>query len=195
MSFNGNTLCIHVWVSSQLQCRISGQNNSFEQGINVGACLSGDVHEHGVATVFFRNQTVLGELATDLVRSSLWLINLVDCNHNWDVRCLSVVNCLNSLWHNAVVCCDNQDCQVGGLCTTGTHCGKRLVTWGIQEGYGALAAIDINLGLVCTNALGNTAGLASTFIRLTDGVQQASLTVVNVTHDGNNRRTLSKVFL
>ena len=105
-----------------------------------------------------------------------------------------MVDCLDGLWHNAVVCSNNQNCQVSGLCTTGTHGGKRLVTWGIQEGDGALATVDIDLGLVCTNTLGNTAGFARAFVGTTNRIQKAGLTVVNVTHDGNNWRTLSKVF-
>ena len=105
-----------------------------------------------------------------------------------------MVDCLDGLWHNAVVSSNNQNCQVSGLCTTGTHGGKRLVTWGIQEGDGALATVDIDLGLVCTNTLGNTAGFARAFVGTTNRIQKAGLTVVNVTHDGNNWRTLSKVF-
>src|SRR5699024_4747958 len=115
-------------------------------------------------------------------------------DHDWDIRCLCVVDGLYCLRHNAVVSCNHQDCQVSGLRTTGTHGGKRLVTRGIQEGNDALATIDINLGLVRTNALGNAAGLASAFIRPTDGIQQTSFTVVNVTHDGYDWRTLREVF-
>src|SRR5699024_1472190 len=184
VSFNGYTLCIHVWVSSKLQRCIGSQNNCFQQSVDVGASLRGDIHEHGVATVLFWDQAVFRQLATDLIRSSFWLIDLVHSDHDWDIRCLCVVDGLYCLRHNAVVSCNHQDCQVSGLRTTGTHGGKRLVTRGIQEGNDALATIDINLGLVRTNALGNAAGLASAFIRPTDGIQQTSFTVVNVTHDG-----------
>ena len=100
-----------------------------------------------------------------------------------------MVDGLNRLWHDAVIGGDNQDGQVGGLRTAGTHGGKGLVTRGIQEGNGALA-IHVNRGLVSTDSLGNTAGLAGCLIGLTDGIQQAGLTVVNVAHDGDDWRAM-----
>src|SRR5699024_1409289 len=55
VSFNGNALCIHVWVRSQLKSRVSGENYCFQQRIDVGPGLSRDIYEHGVATIFFWN--------------------------------------------------------------------------------------------------------------------------------------------
>ncbi len=41
--------------------------------------------------------------------------------------------------------------------------------------------------LVSTNVLGDATMLAGHNVRVADGIQQAGLTVVNVTHDGDNR--------
>ena len=49
--------------------------------------------------------------------------------------------------------------------------------------------------LVGTDVLGDAAGLALADVGLTDGVQQSGLTVVDVTHDGDDRRTDLEVVL
>ena len=100
-----------------------------------------------------------------------------------------MVQCLNGLGHNAVISCDHEDCHVGDLRTTGTHSGERLVTGGIDEGNRAVFTLNGGVDLVCTNVLGNAAGLTLNDVGVTDSVQQAGLTVVNVTHDGNDRGT------
>ena len=105
-----------------------------------------------------------------------------------------MVQRLNGLRHYAIVSCNNQDCQVGNLCTTGTHGGKRLVTWGVNEGDCAIDAVVLNVHLVGTNVLSNATGFTRDDIRVANAVEQASLTVVDVTHDGDNWRTWLKVF-
>ena len=105
-----------------------------------------------------------------------------------------MVDGLHGLWHDAVIGSNHEDSQVGGLSTTSTHGGKGLVTRGIQEGNGAFA-VHVYRGLVCTNTLGDAAFLAGALVGLADGVQQAGLTVVNVTHDGDDWRTILQRFL
>ena len=100
-----------------------------------------------------------------------------------------MVNRLNGLRHNAVVCRNNQNDNIGNLCTTSTHSGKGLVTWGIDEGN--LTAV--NSDLRSTDCLCNAAGLTSCNTGVTDCVQKRCLTVVNVTHDGNYWRTWLQV--
>src|SRR5690606_10016214 len=48
-------------------------------------------------------------------------------------------------------------------------------------------ALVLDVHLVRTDVLGDAAGLARTDLRLADGVQQAGLAVVDVTHDGDHR--------
>ena len=67
-----------------------------------------------------------------------------------------MVDRLDGLRHDAVVGCDNQNCDIGNLCAAGTHGCERRVTRGIQEGNG----LAVYLYTVCTDVLGNTAGLA-----------------------------------
>ena len=61
---------------------------------------------------------------------------------------------------------------------------------GIQE-YNLLALV---VYLISTDVLGNTAGLAGSNVGFADSVQQGGFTMVNVAHNGNNRRTRNAFF-
>ncbi len=75
------------------------------------------------------------------------------------------------------------------LRTTGTHGGERLVTRGVDEGDLALFVVDVGRDLVGTDVLGDATGLARDHVGLADRVEESGLTVVDVTHDGHDRRT------
>ena len=192
---DGGTLGVHVRVSGQLEGRVGRQDDSLQQVVEVGPLLGGDIDEHGVAAVLLRHEAVLGQLATDLVRLCVRLIDLVDRHDDRNVRSLGVVNRLNGLRHNAVVCGHHEDGQVRRLRTAGTHGGERLVARGIEEGDGALATLDLDIDLVSADALGNATGLLATIVGVADRVQKAGLAVVDVPHDGDDRRALGEVFL
>ncbi len=103
--------------------------------------LGGDVDEHRVAAVLLGHQAVLGELLAHLVRVGVVLVDLVDRDHDRHLGRLRVVQRLDRLRHHAVVGRDNQHDDVGGLGTTGTHGGERLVTRGVDERDRAVVAV------------------------------------------------------
>ena len=96
-----------------------------------------------------------------------------------------MVDSLNSLWHDTVICCDNKDCDICRTCSTHTHCCKRLMSRCVQE----CDFFSIYLYNRSTNVLCDTTSLSVDDICLTDSVQKGSLTVVNVTHDTDYRWT------
>ena len=98
-----------------------------------------------------------------------------------------MVDGLYGLWHYGIVGSNYDDGQVGNLCTTGTHRSKCLVTRSVKEGNSSAAWKH---HVVCTNMLRDTTGLTGNHIGLSYIVKQRGLTVVNVTHYGNDRRTL-----
>ena len=155
-------------------------------------CLRGDVDEHGLAAVFLGHQAVLGQLLPDLLRVRAFLVDLVDRDHDRHVGRLGVVDRFHRLRHDAVVGCDHQDREVGGLGTTGTHGREGLVTRGVDERHETLVALELGQHLVGTDVLRDAAGLALADVGLTDRVQQSGLTVVDVAHDGDHRRTDSR---
>ena len=66
--FDGGTTGVHVGVGAEVQLSVSREQHGFEQLVDVQVLLGGDVDEHGVATILFRDQAELGELAADLLR-------------------------------------------------------------------------------------------------------------------------------
>ena len=133
--------------------------------------------------------------AADLRRVGALLVDLVDRHHDRHVGGLRVVDRLHRLRHHAVVGCDHQDRDVGGLGAAGTHGGERLVTRGVDEGDRPLRPVEVDADLVGADVLGDAAGLLLADVRLTDGVQQPGLAVVDVTHHGHHRRAGLQVFL
>jgi hypothetical protein len=114
------------------------------------------------------------------------LIDLVEGEDHGYTRRLRVVDGFACLWHHTVVRRDHDDRDVGDLRTAGTHGGERFVTRCIEEGD-ALAALQLHA--VCTDVLGDTTGLTGDHVRFADVIEQGGLAVVDVAHDGDDRRT------
>ncbi|CAB4877524.1 unannotated protein [freshwater metagenome] len=106
-----------------------------------------------------------------------------------------MVERLNCLGHDAVVCRNHEDRDVGDLSTTGTHSGERLVSRGVNEGDGTFIALMLSPDLVSTDGLGDSTGFARSDIGPTNRIEKAGLTVVDVSHDRDNRRTNDEVVL
>ncbi len=172
-----------VGVGLELQ-HVSLQEDGLQELVDIQVLLGRDVDEHVLAAPLLGDDAVLGELLTDTVGIGAGLVDLVDGNDDGDVSGLGVVDGLDGLGHHAVVCGNDQDDDVRHLCATGTHGREGLVTRGIDEGDRAV--VDRDLG--CTDGLGDAAGLALCDARVTDGVQQGGLAVVDVAHDGNHGR-------
>ena len=120
-----------------------------------------------------------------------WFINLVYGKHNRYACRRCVVYSLNGLWHHVIISRHYNNGYICNLGATGTHSGERLVTWSIKECY-MLTVLQLNV--ICSYVLCYTASLTCNNVSLTYVVKQRCLTVVNVTHDSNNRSTRYKVF-
>ena len=91
---------------------------------------------------------------------------------------------LDGLGHDAVVGRHHEDDDVGGLGATGPHGGERLVAGGVDEGERPAVLDD----LVGADVLGDAAGLAGDHVGVADLVEELGLAVVDVAHDGDDRR-------
>ncbi|MNT63284.1 hypothetical protein D3C72_2010850 [compost metagenome] len=100
-----------------------------------------------------------------------------------------MADCLYRLRHNTIISSHNDNRNIRYLCTAGTHGCERFVTRCIKE----CNLLVVNFNLVSTDMLGNPACLASGYVSRADGIEQRSFTMVNVTHDGNNRRTFLQI--
>ena len=98
---------------------------------------------------------------------------------------------LDGLGHHAVVGGDHQNRDVRGLRAAHAHGREGLVAGGIQEGD--LLALEIDG--VRADMLGDAARFARGHASLADVVQQRGLAVVDVAHDGHDRRTRHQIGL
>src|SRR5690606_4199912 len=188
-------LGLHARVGAQVQRGVGGQHDRLQQRVDVLPAQRGDVDELHVAAVLLGDQAVLGELGPDALRVGALDVDLVDRDHDRHLGRLGVVDGLGRLRLHAVVGRDHQHRDVGGLGTAGTHGGERLVARGVDEGDLALFTVDRGGHLVGADVLGDPAGLAAGDVAVPDGVQQLRLTVVDVAHHGDHRRTRTQVLV
>ena len=106
-----------------------------------------------------------------------------------------MIECLNRLRLHAIVSCDHQDRDVSDLSATCTHGRESLVTGGIDERDLAIAFCRVSGGLVGTDVLGDATCLAADDIGFANRIEESGLAMVDVTHDGDNRRTNDEVIL
>ena len=101
-------------------------------------------------------------------------------------------NSLLGLGHDIVIGSNDDDGDVGNLSTTGTHSGERFVTGSIEECH---MTTILQSHVVCTDVLGDTTSLTSDYVGLTYIVEQRGLTMVYVTHHGNDWSTGNQICL
>ena len=131
-----------------------------------------------------------GQFLAGAIGIGAGLVDLVDRHHDRNLGGASVVDRLDGLRHDAVVGSHDQHRDVGHLGAAGAHGGERFVARGIQERD--LATVW-NIDLVGTDVLGDAAGLGRDHRGLADRVKQGGLAVVDVAHDGHDRRSRHQV--
>ena len=102
-----------------------------------------------------------------------------------------VLDRLDRLRHDAVVGSDHQHDDVGDVGAAGAHRGERGVARRVDERDQALRRLD----LVGADVLGDAAGLARGDLGAADVVEQRGLAVVDVAHDGHDRRPRQRLDL
>ena len=93
--------------------------------------FSGDFLTLVFTTPFFYEVVHGSQFFPDLVGVSSRFINFVYCEYNGYSCRTGVIDCLNSLRHDVIIGCNNDDGNIRYLGTSGTHGGKRLVSRGI----------------------------------------------------------------
>src|SRR4029453_16036460 len=182
-----------VGVGLEVQLDVGHQQDGLDQGVEVLLGLGRHVDELGLAAVLLGHQVVLGQLLADLGRVGVLLVDLVDRHHDGHPGRLGVVDRLHGLGHDPVVGGDHQHGDVGDGRAPGPHGGERLVARGVDEGH--QPAVGARPDLVGADVLGDAAGLAGDHVGVADGVQQLGLAVVDVAHDGHDRRAGAQVLV
>ncbi len=97
---------------------------------------------------------------------------------------------LYRLRHYTVVGSNYQYGNVRYLCASCTHCCKRFMAGCVEERYIPVSQTYT----VSAYVLGNATRFSGSNARITDSIQKRCLTVVNVTHNNNYRRTRNQIF-
>ena len=195
MRLDGHALRVLVRVGSQVQRRIGRQQDRLEELIEAAALHGGNVDEHRLAAVFLGNEPELGQLAAHLRGVSAFLVDLVDRDDDRHLGRLGVVERLDGLRLDAVVGGHHEHRDIGDLGTAGAHGRERLVTGGVDESDRALEVAAVRGDLVGTDVLGDAASLARHDVGLANRVEQLGLAVIDVTHDGDDRRPRREIGL
>ncbi len=98
---------------------------------------------------------------------------------------------LNSLRHDTVISCNYKDSDIRNIGAPCTHRCECLMSRGIKEGY----LLSVILYLISTDMLCDTACLSFGNVSVSYPVKDRGLTVVNVTHNNNDRASLNELIL
>ena len=191
LSLDYNTFCASVGVSLKLK-HFCNKVDCFKKFINSHFSLCRNGNTDNIAAPFLGNKLVLCELLHNSVGVCTLFIHFVDCNYNFNAGSLCVVDSLNCLRHNTVVCGYNKHCNIRCHCTSCTHCGECGVTRCVKESDCLLVGCN---NLICADSLGDTACLGGGYIGVSDCVEDRCLAVVNVTHYANNGRTRNCILI
>ena len=96
-----------------------------------------------------------------------------------------MVDRLTRLGHDPIVGSDDDHGNVRDLRAASSHRGEGLVAWCIEEGDQA----TVDFHLIGADVLSDASCFTGGNARVADDVEQAGLAMVDVAHDGDNRRS------
>ena len=114
------------------------------------------------------------------------LVDLIDGDDDRSLGRLGMANRLDRLWHDAVIRRHNQHDDVRDLRAARAHGCEGRVSGGVDESDGLAAGRN---DLVGADVLCDAARFASDYIGVADRVEQRSLAVIDVAHDGDDGRS------
>ena len=130
---------------------------------------------------------MLQQLGADPLRVGVGLVDLVDGDDQRNLGGLGVRDGFHGLRHDAVIGRHHQHDDIRHLGAAGAHGGEGRVAGGVDEGD---LAAERRGHLIGADMLRDAAGFAGDHVGLADGVEQRGLAVVDVAHDGHDRRAL-----
>ena len=163
---------------------VGDEEDHLDQLVKADPCLRRDRNERHVAAILLDDDAGLGQLRLDSFCVGVGLVDLVEGDDDRHLGGLRMADRLQGLGHHPVVRRDDHDRDIGDFRAAGSHRGERLVARGVEEDD-TLAVVG---DLAGPDPLGDAATLARGHFRRPDGIEQARLAVVDVTHDGHDRR-------
>ena len=133
---------------------------------------------------------MLQQLLADAVGVGAGAVDLVNRDDDGNVRGFRVFDRLDGLRHDAVIGGDHQDHDVGHTCAAGAHGGEGLMAGGVQKSdFGAGGEFH----LIGADMLGDAASLMRRDASMAERIQQAGFAVIDMAHDGDDRRARLQV--
>ena len=120
------------------------------------------------------------------------LVHLVDGHDHRHAGRLGVLNGFDGLRHDAVVPRHHEHHDIGDAGTTGAHRSEGLVTGRVEEGDLLLV---LGGHLIGADMLGDATGLALHHVGPAQRIEQAGLAVIDMAHDGDDRRTERQILV
>ncbi len=161
------------------------ERDGFEQLVDTLTGERRDALVQGIAAPLFGHQPELAQLTLDALRVGVGLVALVDGDHDRHLGRARVIHRFARLGHHAVIGSDDEHHEIRGLRAAHAHRGERFVARRVQERDRAVRRGH----RVRADVLGDAARLTGDHVGLADLIEQAGLTVIDVTHDGHYRRT------
>ena len=161
------------------------QRNRLEKLVEIRPLGRRHFDREGIAAKRLDLHVVLQELLHHPLGIGLGLVDLVDGDDDRSLGRLGVANRLDRLRHDAVVRRHDQHDDVGDLRAARAHRGEGRVTGRVDEGDGLAAGRN---DLVGADVLRDAARFARDHIGVADRVEQRGLAVIDVAHDGDDRR-------
>ena len=186
---NNRSPGIGTWVGLELQ-DLGLKCHQINELIHALAGRGRDFHTLNITAKVNGLQAVLHELSFHPGGIRSLGVTFVDGDNDRFARLLGEFNGLDGLGHDAVIGSHHEYHDVGNICTTGTHLREDRVARGINKADGAVTMFNA----VGSDMLGNAPSLTRSNPALSDEVQQRCLTVVNVTHECNNRGAILEFF-
>ncbi len=166
------------------------QRDHVEQLVEIALLLGRNLDLEHVAAEQFDLDLVLQQFGAHALGLGVGLVDLVDGDDDRHLRRLGVLDRLDRLRHDAVVGGDHQDHDVGDLGAARAHRREGGVAGRVDEGD---AAARRRRHLIGADMLRDAAGLAGCDLGRADGVEQRRLAVIDVAHDGDDRRARLQV--
>ena len=166
------------------------QRDDVEQPVEIALLLGRDFDVQHLAAERFDLDLMLQQFGAHALGLGVRFVDLVDGDDDRHLGRPGVVDRLDRLRHDAVIGRDHQHDDVGDLGAAGAHGGEGGVAGRVDEGD---AAAGRRGHLIGADMLGDAAGFGRRDVGRANGVEQRSLAVIDVAHDGDDRRARQQV--
>ena len=163
------------------------QPDGFQQPVDIELLGRRNLDVEHVTAERFHLDFVLQQFVAYAFRLGIGPVDLVDRHDHRHLGRLGVIDRLDRLRHDAIVGGNHEHDDVGDLGAARAHGGEGGVARRVDESDLASRGCS---DLVGADVLGDAAGFACRHFGRANGVEQRSLAVVDVAHDGHHRRTL-----